>query len=180
MIFSWPMGILHTAEFETAFGSMRVASTDRGLAFVQLPRGQGRGFTGWVARFAPGERVREGYEPNRAAVAQITEFLEGKRETFELALDLRATDFQRRVYAALREIPYGETRSYGEIALAIGQPKAARAVGSANGANPLSLVIPCHRVIATGGKLGGYGGGLPMKKKLLAMEHRQPQAGDLL
>ena len=84
------------------------------------------------------------------------------------------------VYAALGEIPYGETRSYLEIANAIGQPKASRAVGTANGANPLSLVIPCHRVINAGGKLGGYAGGLPMKKKLLAMEHRRPLAGQLL
>ena len=174
------MGIIHTADFETAFGTMRVASTEQGLAFVRLPRAHGRGFTGWAARFAPDLGVREGYEPNRAAIAQITEFLEGKRETFELALDLRATDFQRRVYAALCAIPYGRTRAYAEIAAAIGQPRAARAVGTANGANPLSLVIPCHRVIASGGKLGGYGGGLPMKKKLLAMEHRRPQAGDLL
>ena len=174
------MGLLHTAGFETAFGSMRVASSDRGLAFVQLPRAHGRGFTGWLGRFARDDEVRAGYEPNRVAIQQITEFLEGKREAFELEMDLRATEFQRKVYDVLLAIPYGETHSYTDVASAIDQPQAARAVGAANGANPLSLGIPCHRVIAAGGKLGGYGGGLPMKKKLLAMEHRRPQAGDLL
>jgi len=174
------MATLHTATFDTPFGSMRVASSDEGLAFVQLPLAHGRGFTGWAERFAPGEPIREGYEPNRAAIRQITEYLEGKREAFELTLDIRATDFQRRVYDVLAKIPYGETRTYTDVANAIDHPKAVRAVGTANGANPLSLVLPCHRVVAAGGKLGGYGGGLPMKKKLLAMEHRQPQTGALL
>ena len=174
------MATLHTASFDTPFGSMRVASTDRGLAYVQLPSAHGRGFTGWAERFAPGDVIREGYEPNRDAIRQLTEYLEGKREVFELELDVRATDFQRRVYDVLAEIPYGETRTYTDVARAIDHPKAVRAVGTANGANPLSLVLPCHRVVAAGGKLGGYGGGLPMKKKLLAMEHRQPQTGALL
>ena len=174
------MGMIHTAEFETAFGPMRLASSERGLVYVQLPRASGRGFEGWLRRHAPGETVRPGYEPNRAAIVQISEYLEGKRERFDLPLDIRATDFQRKVYDALLAIPYGETRTYAEQAAAIGAPKAVRAVGTANGANPLSLVVPCHRVVASGGKLGGYGGGLPMKKKLLAMERRRPQQGDLL
>ncbi len=174
------MSTLYSAQFETPFGSMRVASSDEGLAFVQLPLAHGRGFTGWIKRFAPEAELREGFEPNKAAIQQISDFLEGKRETFELSLDLRATDFQRKVYRALERIPYGEKRSYVEIATAIGQPRASRAVGTANGANPLSLVIPCHRVINAGGKLGGYAGGLPMKKRLLAMEQRRPLAGQLL
>ena len=174
------MGSLYTATFDTSFGAMRVASSDDGLAFVQLPLAHGRGFTGWAERFAPDAPIKEGYEPNREAIRQITEYLEAKREVFDLDLDLRATDFQRRVYDALAEIPYGETRTYTDVARAIEHPKAVRAVGTANGANPLSLVLPCHRVVAAGGKLGGYGGGLPMKKKLLAMEHRQPQTGALL
>ncbi len=87
-------------------------------------------------------------------------------------LDPRGTEFQLRVWNALREIPYGETRSYAEVAAQVGTPRAVRAVGTANGANPLSLVIPCHRVIASGGKLGGYGGGLDLKARLLAMEQR--------
>jgi O-6-methylguanine DNA methyltransferase len=99
---------------------------------------------------------------------------------FALPLDLRGTDFQRRVWDALLAIPYGETRSYAEIARGIREPAAVRAVGAANGANPCSIVVPCHRVVATGGKLGGYGGGLPLKRKLLALEHANPLDGDLL
>jgi len=172
---------LHTASFETPYGVMRCASTSRGLAWVELPRASGRGFEGWRARHAPGAPVCKAWAPNREAVRQILGFLEGKRRDFDLPLDLRATPFQRAVYDALLAIPYGETRSYAEVARSLGQPRAVRAVGAANGANPLPLVVPCHRVIATGGKLGGYGGGLPLKRRLLAMEHaRRPGQDDLL
>ncbi len=174
------MGIVHTARFDTPAGGMLCASTEAGLAYVQLPRASGRGFAGWLRRFAPDAEVREAWAPNRGAIAQLREFLEGKRDAFELALDLRATDFQRRVYEALLRIPYGETRTYAEVARAIRRPTAVRAVGTANGANPLPLVVPCHRVVASGGKLGGYGGGLALKKRLLALEHARPLDGDLL
>ena len=174
------METVHTAEFETPFGLMRCASTDLGLAYVQLPRASGRGFAGWQRRHLGGAQQKEAWEPNRAAIQQILEYLKGKRVDFDLPLDVRATDFQRRVYDALQAVPYGQVRTYTEVAEAIGHPKAVRAVGTANGSNPLSLVIPCHRIVAAGGKLGGYGGGLPLKKKLLAMERGKPQAGDLL
>ena len=164
------MEIVHTAEFDSPVGTLRIASTEEGLAYLALPRQSGRGFEGWLRRHAPEARCREAFAPNRGAVAQIREFLEGKRHGFELDLDLRATPFQADVYAALLEIPYGETRSYAEIARRIGHPRAVRAVGAANGANPVPLVVPCHRVVQTGGKLGGYGGGLRLKKRLLAME----------
>jgi methylated-DNA-[protein]-cysteine S-methyltransferase len=175
------MELVHTAEFESPIGSMLCASTERGLAYVRLPRASGRGFPDWLRRFAPGAERRAGFAPNKAAVQQMLEYLDGKRCAFELALDLRGTDFQRRVWQALLAIPYGETRSYGEIARALGQPlSAARAVGTANGSNPCAIVVPCHRVVASGGKLGGYGGGLPLKRRLLALEHARPRAGDLL
>ncbi|MCP3983757.1 MAG: methylated-DNA--[protein]-cysteine S-methyltransferase [bacterium] len=171
---------LHVAEFETRHGQMRCASTERGLAYVHLPRAGGRGLDGWLRLHAPETQPVVAWEPNRVAIAQITEFLEGKRPCFDLPLDLRATPFQRLVYDALLEIPYGETRTYADIARCIGHPKAVRAVGAANGSNPIPLVIPCHRVVAAGGKLGGFGGGLPMKKQLLVMEHAKPLAGNLL
>jgi len=174
------MGIVHTAEFETAYGTMRCASTDVGLAYLALPHQNGRGLQGWLRRHAPEAVLQSGFEPNREAISQLVEYLEGKRQVFELELDLRATAFQRKVYEALLAIPYGETCSYAEQARRIGEPKAARAVGSANSANPLPLVIPCHRVVASGGKLGGYAGGLAMKKKLLAMESACPAGGRLL
>jgi O-6-methylguanine DNA methyltransferase len=104
------------------------------------------------------------------AAGQIEEYFTARRREFQLPLDLRGTPFQRKVWNALLEIPYGETRSYAELARSIGEPKAFRAVGAANGANPVAIVVPCHRVISSGGGLGGYGGGVALKRRLLALE----------
>lgn len=101
---------------------------------------------------------------------QLIEYLEGKRRVFELALRLEGSDFQKEVWEAVSHIPYGQTASYGEIAHLIGKPKASRAVGAANGANPIPIVIPCHRVIGSDGSLTGYGGGLALKSRFLALE----------
>ncbi len=161
---------VHTAQIDSPIGSLRLASTSHGLAYLELPHASGRGLEGWLRRSLPGVRCEDGFASNRAAAVQILEYLEGKRRTFELALDPRGTAFQCAVWRALLEIPYGETRSYADVALAVGRPNAVRAVGAANGANPLALVVPCHRVIAAGGSLGGYGGGLELKARLLAME----------
>ena len=174
------MEIVHTAQFDSPIGSLRVASTEHGLAYVELPCASGRGLRGWLRRCVPDARCIDGFAPNRLAISQLLEYLEGKRVAFELPLDLRGTPFQNTVWQALREIPYGETRSYAEIARRVGQPNAVRAVGAANGANPVSLIVPCHRVIASGGKLGGYGGGLSLKARLLAMERSRPAQGQLL
>jgi O-6-methylguanine DNA methyltransferase len=168
------------AEFDSPIGRLRAASTATGLAFLSLPRGGGRGFAGWLSRALPGARREEAFAPNREAVRQVLEYLEGKRTRFELVLDLRGTPFQRSVWAALEAIPYGETRSYAQIARQIGKPAAVRAVGAANGANPVPLIVPCHRVIAADGRLGGYGGGLELKRRLLAMEQSAPHQGSLL
>ena len=122
---------------------------------------------------------RTGSSLLEAAEMQVLEYFKGRRLTFDLPLHFRGTPFQIGVWEALRRIPYGETRSYGEIAEAIGKPSAFRAVGNANGRNWLPLFIPCHRVIAAGGKLGGFGCGLGLKKRLLAHEGavlRQRQA----
>jgi methylated-DNA-[protein]-cysteine S-methyltransferase len=175
------METVHTAWVESPIGRFRIASTDRGLAYVELPHASGRGMDGWLHRCLPGAKVDKDEAFNRPAAEQIIEYLEGKRTSFDLPLDLRGTDFQQQVWAALLDIPYGETRSYQEIAQEIRKPNAVRAVGSANGANPVSLVVPCHRVVATGGKLGGYGGGLELKQRLLAMERvDHPTQGCLL
>jgi methylated-DNA-[protein]-cysteine S-methyltransferase len=109
---------------------------------------------------------------------QVEQYCAGERTAFELELAAQGTEFQHAVWDALVEIPYGETRSYGEIAKAIGQPQAARGVGAANGANPIGLIVPCHRVIGADGSLTGYGGGLPLKRALLAheAEHRPATA----
>lgn len=107
------------------------------------------------------------------AAKQLTEYFAGEREAFDLPLAPRGTDFQRDVWKALERIPFGKTVSYAHIAKQIGRPAAVRAVGAANGSNPISLIIPCHRVIGADGSLTGYGGGLPRKRWLLAHENRQ-------
>ena len=103
-------------------------------------------------------------------VSQLTEYFDGRRRQFDLPLAPEGTPFQQRVWRALLDIPYGQTTSYGEIAIRLGQRSASRAVGLANGSNPLPIVIPCHRVIGASGKLTGYGGGLAIKEHLLALE----------
>ena len=104
------------------------------------------------------------------AERQLVEYFAGRRREFDLTLDVSGTPFQRKVWSALRTIPFGETRSYGQIARQIGNPDAVRAVGAANGRNPVSIVTPCHRVIGSSGKLTGFGGGLDAKARLLALE----------
>jgi len=115
-------------------------------------------------------------EPDAAvlttAAEQLAEYFAGERTVFDLPLAARGTPFQRAVWDALREIPYGETTSYGAIAARVGQPTAARAVGLANGRNPIGIVVPCHRVIGAGGTLVGYAGGLDRKRFLLSLEER--------
>jgi methylated-DNA-[protein]-cysteine S-methyltransferase len=115
-------------------------------------------------------------ERNARALAvvrrQVAEYAKGKRQLFEFELAAEGPEFNQRVWAALCDIPYGTTTSYGAVARSIGFPKAARAVGAANGANPIALVVPCHRVIGSDGSLTGYGGGLPLKRKLLEHEAR--------
>ena len=109
-------------------------------------------------------------EPFRKVRKQMNEYFAGTRKDFELDLEPATTPFQTRVLAELRRIPYGETRSYGEVAAALGNPKASRAVGTANGNNPIPIIIPCHRVIGSTGSLTGFGGGLPTKRYLLDLE----------
>src|SRR5690606_4346051 len=106
----------------------------------------------------------------KKAAAQLTEYFEGGRKKFDLPLTFKGTEFQESVWQALRKIPYGETRSYKDIALQIGNPKAVRAVGMANNRNPISIIIPCHRVIGHKGDLVGYGGGIHIKQYLLELE----------
>lgn len=125
--------------------------------------------------------VDQTHEPDRSgwirddeaftdAVSQLEDYFNGSRTGFDIEMELIGTEFQRRVWAALQTIPYGETRSYGQIAEAIGSPGASRAVGLANGRNPIGIIVPCHRVIGSTGRLTGYGGGLDRKQLLLSLE----------
>jgi methylated-DNA-[protein]-cysteine S-methyltransferase len=128
------------------------------------------------------EPSHEGWEPDAnafpEAVEQLTAYFAGELQEFDLELELLGTEFQRRVWNALLTIPYGETRSYGEIALQIGSPGASRAVGLANGHNPVGIIVPCHRVIGANGSLTGYGGGLHRKKALLELEQSRSETNE--
>lgn len=132
------------------------------LEVIGFPEGKGR--------VAPGRDWQENPSAFTDAVRQLNEYFEGRRKTFKLKLKPSGTEFQLAVLDALLEIPYGQTASYQEIAESIGRPKAVRAVGAANGRNPLPIVIPCHRVIGADGSLTGFGGGLPAKQYLLQLE----------
>ena len=120
-------------------------------------------------RFRPSDDWQENAVPFDDARRQLDEYFAGNRRRFDLPLAPRGTAFQRRVWQALLSIPYGGTITYGELARRVGNLRAARAVGRANGANPIAIIVPCHRVVATGG-IGGYGGGLDIKRKLLTLE----------
>jgi O-6-methylguanine DNA methyltransferase len=115
-------------------------------------------------------RIEESASALRAYAQQLEEYFAGQRREFSFALDLRGTEFQRACWQALLAIPYGETRSYADIARAVGRPQGFRAVGMANHRNPVAIVVPCHRVIASNGTLCGYGGGLDVKRQLLELE----------
>ena len=150
---------------DTPIGTLLVAGDAEALRFISFP------VNGRAAAPKPGWRsALKG--PVAEAVRQLHEYFAGRRSAFDLPLAPAGTAFQRTVWRALQEIPYGATISYGELARRVGNPKASRAVGSANGKNPLPIVIPCHRVIASDGGLGGFGGGLPTKQGLLDLEQR--------
>ena len=163
--------------FKTKWGWLGLAATSKGVAAVVLPkpsrRAVERDLTGrGGSRTAPTPRTPErGGNHIQAARTAIEAYLSGKARTFDLSLDLDGqTPFRKKVWQALQAIPYGRVRSYGWVARKIGKPGAARAVGAACGANPVPLLVPCHRVVAGDGSLGGFSGGLPNKKRLLKLE----------
>jgi methylated-DNA-[protein]-cysteine S-methyltransferase len=154
---------------ESPVGALTLVASDAGLAAILWPNDDP-------------ERVRVGvlaesavHPVLRDTEHQLGEYFAGTRTEFVLPLDFAGTEFQRSVWSALLTIPYGETRSYGDIARQIGRPTAVRAVGAANGRNPISIVAPCHRVIGANGKLTGFAGGLVTKAYLLALEQRAVQ-----
>ncbi|HXA36272.1 MAG TPA: methylated-DNA--[protein]-cysteine S-methyltransferase [Steroidobacteraceae bacterium] len=149
--------------FESPIGRLLLTSDGSALTGLYMePSRKARSTEGWTQDVT--------VAPLSAAVRQLTEYFAGSRRVFELPLRLQGTDFQRRVWRELTEIPYGETWSYGELAKRIDSPSASRAVGLANGRNPIAILVPCHRVIGADGSLTGYGGGLDRKRWLLAHE----------
>jgi O-6-methylguanine DNA methyltransferase len=163
----------HRVLMETPIGVLTIESSEKAVTLIALPHEAGAhplAANGARSGAAAGPDYGPLPQPLVAAVAQLEEYFAGERRTFDLPLELEGTDFQRSVWLRLAEIPYGETVSYAELAMMVGRPHAYRAVGQANGANPVPIVLPCHRVVASGGGLGGYGGGLPMKRQLLTLE----------
>jgi len=152
----------------TPVGELKLVASDRGLVGILWENDDPR-----RTRFLPQTR-HDDLPVFLATEQQLAEYFAGKRRCFELPLDFVGTDFQKKVWQALVAIPFGETRSYSQIAREIGHPLAVRAVGAANGRNPLSIIAPCHRVIGANGKLTGFAGGLEIKAFLLALE--APQA----
>src|SRR5579871_6708164 len=149
---------------ESPVGKLKLVAGDKGLVAVlwqnDLP-----------TRVRLGELVEDGAHPILlTAEKQLGEYFAGKRRQFDLVLDMRGTSFQKDVWEALLAIPFGETRSYGQLAKQLGNPQATRAVGAANGRNPISIIVPCHRVIGASGKLTGFAGGLDTKADLLNLE----------
>jgi O-6-methylguanine DNA methyltransferase len=145
-----------------------VASTVRGVCMVDFLKSEKVFLRRLKERF-PGKVIRNDRK-NRNVLNQLKEYLRGELQRFDCKLDFKGTPFQKRVWSALARIPYGQTRSYKEIARAIGHPRAFRAVGNANGQNSMPLIIPCHRVIESNGGLGGFGHGVQVKKELLGFE----------
>lgn len=143
-------------------GRLLIAGDDRALCYLGLPDGKAR-----ISPQQDWQLVDDGF---RDIKQQLKEYFAGYRETFNVTLSPTGTDFRQSVWSALREIPYGQTRTYTQIAEMIGRPQAVRAVGAANGANPLPILVPCHRVIGANGSLTGFGGGLAAKSYLLGLE----------
>lgn len=156
----------HTLSFASPIGALQLFAAGDELAGVYFPDRPAAPFEG--AREGTGHPVLD------RAREQLAEYFAGVRQVFDLPLGPRGTAFQRSVWRALGDIPFGVTRSYGDLAAAIGRPSASRAVGAANGRNPLAVIIPCHRVIGADGTLTGYGGGLPRKEWLLRHERSYP------
>src|SRR5580692_3606017 len=153
------------AHWDGLLGTMLLAANERGLRSVN--------FAASKRAEQPQANWREDGAFFSETIRQLRAYFEGELREFDVPLAPEGTEFQMRVWQSLRDIPYGETISYGQLAARLGNPKASRAVGLANGSNPIPIIIPCHRVIGGNGSLVGYGGGLPLKKKLLALESRQ-------
>lgn len=159
---------------DTPVGRLKLVAGDNGLAAILWPNDN--------PKRVPLGALTEGADNPflRQTEQELAEYFAGKRSAFTVPLDFNGTDFQQSVWQALLTIPFGETRSYGQIAAQLGKPSASRAVGAANGRNPISIIAPCHRVIGTNGKLTGFAGGLETKAHLLALEgHEDSRQSEL-
>ena len=152
---------------DTPIGDLLLAGDEEALCLIGFPEGS--------MRREPEAEWIFSEKPFADALEQLSSYFAGERKTFDLALNLGGTEFQLRVLEELQKIPYGTTTSYGDVAKRIGRPKAVRAVGAANGRNPIPIIIPCHRVIGSSGAMTGFGGGIPTKEALLRLELEHSQ-----
>jgi O-6-methylguanine DNA methyltransferase len=164
------METLHFFRTSSPVGPLFLAASEKGLVRLE--------FESRVQRIDPQDiELKESREALSPYLEELGQYFAGERRLFSIPLDLRGTEFQLKCWRALLEIPYGETRSYRDLAKAIGHPQAFRAVGMSNNRNPVAIVVPCHRVIAADGSLCGYGGGLDIKRKLLDLEQAKLPSG---
>lgn len=155
------------SRYQSPLGTYILVCSQLGVVYL-APEDEGE--TNLARWEQDGIKLQDGGEYNHTVASEMDAYFSGRLYQFGVPLDLRGTSFQRQVWELLRDIPYGETRSYGQVAHALGRPNAARPVGQAIGSNPVSIVVPCHRVIGSNGGLTGYGGGLPRKQALLDLE----------
>lgn len=153
---------------DSPVGKLKLVASDKGLVAVLWENDPPRRVRLEETQEDPQHKILA------RAEKELQEYFAGTREAFSIPLDMRGTTFQKNVWEALLGIPFGETRSYGQLAAQLGSPTASRAVGAANGRNPVSIIVPCHRVIGASGKLTGFAGGLDVKERLLTLEGRQP------
>jgi len=158
---------LYYCHYQSPVGRLLLAGTNDALHLISFPEGKG------TRQVQPGWQQNE--KPFAHAIAELQQYFAGERQVFSIPFELHGTQFRKKVWLALAEIPFGQIITYGEMAKRVGNPKASRAVGAANGANNLPILLPCHRVIGANRKLTGFGGGLPTKQFLLRLENKNVQ-----
>ncbi len=166
--------MLYCTSFETNIGIIYIASSEKGVCKISLTLNSSAEFKSWIKKHFSEYEIVESRKENKDAIEQIKLYLARKLKEFDLPIDMIGTDFQKKVWRETMKIPYGETITYSTLAKRIRKPNSQRAVGNALGANPLPIIVPCHRVIASDGSLGGYSGGIKIKEFLLGLEGAKP------
>lgn len=161
-------------KYDAPVGLMNIVSCNTGICKISLPNTEPETVYTWIDKYYD-TYIEKKTKTIAIAIQELRQYFKQKRKRFSVPIQLHGTSFQKQVWTALQNIPYGETTTYGEIAKQIDKPNAARAVGRAIGRNPIPIMIPCHRVIGAQGGLVGYGGGLPLKRKLLRLENTLPK-----
>jgi methylated-DNA-[protein]-cysteine S-methyltransferase len=172
---------VYFSETESPMGPLLIAATTKGVCWMDFARNQKASIhlQRWVQKWFRHDAIESNGEYLTDVATQLQQYFEGNRDEFDVELELFGTPFQKMVWQNLNAIPYGETRSYKDVALTMGMPKAVRAIGGANNRNPVPIIVPCHRVVGSNGALVGYGGGLDIKEFLLNLEQQHfPQRGN--